>query len=195
MAGWYLINNLRLGRQQFFAGAHVDDRTIDAAAITAAGGILAPDSNPACVKAAKLCEKLRRGGAAPEELQSLMVGAIGSTLFALPTGGGGANSVQKVAFDWRSGSPIVLQAVTSQNILLHASFAITTAFDGAGAFAELGTSANPGQVFGPGEVSLGQKVTYDCLHSIAGFVPDNFILTLTLNGSTRGAGMLVYEME
>ena len=194
MAGWYLINNVRIGSVQHFAGSHFDDRSTNTPAITAAGGILAPDTNPDCAKAAKLVAKLRRGGAGLEEIQALMVGAIGASLYALPSGGGGANPVQKVRFDSSSPSQFVLQAVTSQSVLLYAAITITTAFDGPGASAQLGTSTNPSQVFSSTEVLLGKTVTYDSSHALDVLPADLFLLTLSLAGSTVGAGILVYEI-
>lgn len=76
MAKYYLINNVRVGTQQHFAGEEIDDAQQDAAAITAAGGVLLPTSTFGLQAAAERAQSLRKAGAPLGEMAGLMMAAL-----------------------------------------------------------------------------------------------------------------------
>jgi hypothetical protein len=82
MTTQFLINNVRAGTSQFFAGQSYDSAAdaTQIARVQDAGGVLL-DSTAGLVAAAEVANKLRKAGAPPDESQAAMIaGAVASSL-------------------------------------------------------------------------------------------------------------------
>lgn len=76
MTLYYLMNNIRVGSTVLYAGTQIDDTAEDAAKIRNAGGALLLTTTPGLAAGAALAQSRRKQGAPPEELESIMNGAI-----------------------------------------------------------------------------------------------------------------------
>ncbi len=110
MAKFYLINNVRVGSSQLFAGSLIDDAFENAAAIRLAGGVLVPSSNGAVAAASAIAQKARKRGAPFIVLAEIMEAALNFTHDRMPKG---ANLTDAAAtIQWSDGLRRVLPAAT-----------------------------------------------------------------------------------
>lgn len=80
MATYYLINNVRVGTIRMYAGALIDSVQDDVSAIQASGGVLVDSSEPTVAAAAEIAQAMRRAGADPNQLESVMLAARNQSL-------------------------------------------------------------------------------------------------------------------
>jgi hypothetical protein len=170
-------------------GTMLDDAHVDTVSLSKAGALLWPTTDAKVATAAARVNLLRRGQGIDESAaESIMRSAV-----SLSNSAGGGGAVQ-VAFDYTSPTTMTLQAVNPGDVLFHAVVVVQEAFDGPGASLQLGTTAQPGEVYGSGQALLGNPVTFDASHGLLFFQNDFLIMTFNFAGSTRGSGLLVYEL-
>lgn len=86
MAKFFLINNVRVGVTQLYAGALIDDAFEDVAKMRAAGAVLVTNTNGPVARASVLAQKFRKRGAPPAELAEVMQSALDFTHERFPKG-------------------------------------------------------------------------------------------------------------
>lgn len=80
MATYYLMNNVQVGTNFMYAGTLIDSLNDDVAGIQDAGGQLVDSSEPTVAAAAAVAQSLRKRGADPIRVQSVMVAARDASL-------------------------------------------------------------------------------------------------------------------
>jgi hypothetical protein len=171
-------------------GTMLDDAHVDTASLSKSGALLWPTTDAKVATAAARVNLLRRGQGIDESAaESIMRSAV-----SLSNSSGGGGGPVQVAFDYTSPTTMTLQAVNPGNVLFHAVVVVQEAFNGPGASLQLGTTALPGEVFGPSQALLSNPVTFDAAHVLLFFQNDFFIMTFNFAGSSRGSGLLVYEL-
>ncbi len=110
MAKFFLINNVRVGSSQRYAGSLIDDATVDASKIRLAGGVLVTNTNAAVASAAAIAQKFRKKGAPPLLLAELMEASLSFTHDRFPKGADLVAGDQTVK--WSDGLRRVMPAAT-----------------------------------------------------------------------------------
>lgn len=103
-------------------------------------------------------------------------------------------TVQFVEFSYDSPSPIVLQQVSSGQLLDRAAVLVTTAFDDPAAEIDVGTSRDPDAIFGSGDIDLSVLGQYENRILLLFSQNDLLLLTIDPASSTRGAGILLFKI-
>jgi hypothetical protein len=116
-------------------------------------------------------------------------------LYVNVSGGGGSTDIFTLNFTYQTLSPSVLQAVVAGHVLIRASIVITTPFDGVGANLLLGTTANPSMVLGAADSVPSVADQYESTSIFQFQVSDILQFVINPNGSTQGAGLLLYEYD
>jgi hypothetical protein len=129
----------------------------------------------------------------PETGQRGLPGAQGPEGPQGPIGPGGGATI--VPFTFATPSPMILQAVTSANLINRAAIVVKTPFDDPDAFLELGTTTTPDLILGPGDVDPEDDSQYGTGAIIATPSSDLLILTISPGASTQGAGVLYYWIQ
>jgi hypothetical protein len=118
-------------------------------------------------------------------------------LFTSAAGGGGGASAFLVPFTYQSASPLEIAPLHVGSVVVRTAVLITTAFNGAGASVELGTSGLPTEFFAPGDVDV--TATGDTFDNPALFdsaVATNVVLVIVPGaGATAGAGLVLCELK
>lgn len=100
MAKFYLVNNVRVGSRQLYAGDLVNDALDDVRKIREVGGVLVPDSNGQVASAAVVAQSFRRRGSSLNELSEIMQGALAGSSMVLPRG---ADIAATATVQWSDG--------------------------------------------------------------------------------------------
>lgn len=86
MATFYLINNIRLGSRQLYAGQLINDAQVDVSKIRGAGGVIVRTTHQRVADAAAIAQKARRRGVPPLVLAELMEAALNHSHDRFPKG-------------------------------------------------------------------------------------------------------------
>lgn len=78
MALFWLMNNVRVGTNQLYAGSSIDDSVEDTTAIASAGGVLFAQGTSAVDDAAVQAQSVRKSGGDPGVMEGLMNSALDS---------------------------------------------------------------------------------------------------------------------
>ena len=99
-----------------------------------------------------------------------------------------------IQFDYNSPPSISLQSVKSGSTLYRATLLITQRFNGVGASLQLGTVTQPNLILGIDFCAVGRLGQYETTRLREFSISDFLVLELNLNGSTTGAGTLLYQI-
>lgn len=107
----------------------------------------------------------------------------------------GAELVGKVPFDFATGVENLLDPILPGQIILGATILITVGFDGAGASLSFGTTTDPVMLLTIQDTDISTPGQVNSDHYVPVMSPDRLLLTLHTNGSTRGAGFLLFRVR
>jgi len=116
--------------------------------------------------------------------------AIESSISGSSPGG----TSEKMSFSFNTGPNLVLGALNKGDTIVHAVLAILTPFNGANPTIHIGTSTRPWLLFGPRETDIKLPHRYDNSHVLQIPANDQLVFSLRSDGSTQGAGILLYEV-
>jgi hypothetical protein len=109
-------------------------------------------------------------------------------------GGGGGEDAVVVPFAFDSGV-VILQPVTTTDVVYRADILIENSFNGASPTIEFGTLAAPGAILSAADSNPTIAGQYESLAMKTFSGVDILKLSITPNGATRGNGRLLYELR
>lgn len=110
-------------------------------------------------------------------------------------GGGGVPQIVVVPFDFSTASPLVVQAITTGQLVKSATIRIDTVFDDATATLALGTTSSPSLFLATNENVPTQLGDYESIPNYSVTANENIELTITPGASTQGAGVVIIDLR